>query len=386
MSCENSDKRLIFVQTKNRSFSGLKKQSYCEKCGITFGAKKSLYVHVRKFHPAESRPISGNLICGICSEKFRLTVNLNEHLQNVHNIELKFSNENFYSEDDFLNWKEKTAKESVSSFTIKNSYFKEDGLKLTNYVCNRSGAANPELNRTRMMKASGSVKCGYTCPAMMAVSRRTIDQVTEISVQYQSVHVGHNLDAGKFRLTSGERSVLASSLELGIPMTKILDKTKEVFSPSKRFGLITRKDLYNVRRDFILKKDNLVQTSMKARKNNLEQTDHNLVIDGNQEIENETIVSTLHNVSLESERNDVLTALKNIERHVNNLTSIDKLRDAKKYVIALETLLGSSITTTNLSNSLAALPKGSNAPSNKNIKRQSVLVNKKKRAKQNRRQ
>ncbi|GFS98525.1 hypothetical protein NPIL_255661, partial [Nephila pilipes] len=35
----------------------------------------------------------------------------------------------------------------------------------------------------------------------------------------------------------------ASSLELGIPMAKILDETREAYSPDKQFGLTTRKDL-----------------------------------------------------------------------------------------------------------------------------------------------
>ncbi|GFS76125.1 uncharacterized protein NPIL_367091 [Nephila pilipes] len=129
-----------------RPFSGPKERSVCNTCGVTFGAKKSLYKHTRKFHPEESQPISNKLICGMCGEKF-------------------------------------------------------------------SGVSNPTSNRIRHAKASGSVKCGFACPALMTVSRRSINGVTEITVQYQSVHVGHDMEPGKLHLTKDERWALASSLE-----------------------------------------------------------------------------------------------------------------------------------------------------------------------------
>ncbi|GFT28759.1 hypothetical protein NPIL_189401, partial [Nephila pilipes] len=62
------------------------------------------------------------------------------------------------------------------------------------------GVANPTSNRIRHAKASGSVKCGFACPAMMTVSRHSIDEVTEINVQYQTVHVGHDMEAEKLHL------------------------------------------------------------------------------------------------------------------------------------------------------------------------------------------
>ncbi|GFT33654.1 c2H2-type domain-containing protein [Nephila pilipes] len=103
------------------------------------------------------------------------------------------------------------------SFKIRNTCEKEAGLKLAYYICHRSGVANQ-----RHTKASG-----FACPAMRTVSRRSIDGVTEINVQYQTVHVGHDMEAEKLDLMK------ASSLELGIPMAKILDETREAYSPDK---------------------------------------------------------------------------------------------------------------------------------------------------------
>ncbi|GFT03759.1 uncharacterized protein NPIL_644841 [Nephila pilipes] len=274
----------MFIQKSEnkRPFSRPNERSVCNTCGVTFGAKKSLHKHTRKFHPEESKLMSNKLICGMCGEKFRLVVNLNERLQNVHNVELKFAHENFYSEDYFLQWKEKIQVERVSSFKIRNTCEKEAGLKLTYYICHRSGVANHTSNRIRNAKASGSEKCGFACPAWMTVSRRSIDGVTDINVQYQSVHVGHDMEAGKLHLTEDERSALASSLEQGIPMAKILDETREAYSPDKRFGLTTRKDLHNICRDYKIRKTGVLHsddtTSVKLMVKNMQDSPHDPVL------------------------------------------------------------------------------------------------------------
>ncbi|GFS57826.1 c2H2-type domain-containing protein [Nephila pilipes] len=77
---------------------------------------------------------------------------------------------------------------------------KEAGLKLAYYICHRSGVANPTSNIIKHAKASGSAKCGFACLPMMTVSRRSIYGVTEINVQYQTVHVGHDIEAEKLHL------------------------------------------------------------------------------------------------------------------------------------------------------------------------------------------
>ncbi|GBO36450.1 hypothetical protein AVEN_162887-1 [Araneus ventricosus] len=105
------------------------------------------------------------------------------------------------------------------------------------------------VNRNRHLKASGSIKCGSTCPAIMKVTTETVDEITEIHVQYQSVHIGHELEVGKLPL-SKEKTNLAASLTLGIPFIKILDETRQNFHATNRVSLTTRKDLHNIRREF----------------------------------------------------------------------------------------------------------------------------------------
>ncbi|GBM43398.1 hypothetical protein AVEN_211206-1 [Araneus ventricosus] len=91
----------------------------------------------------------------------------------------------------------------------------------------------------------------------MNVTKQTVDATVEMCVWYQSVHVGHELETGKLRLTKAEKENLAADLNLGIPMSKILDKTRHDFSSTNRFNLTTRKDLRNICRDFQLREESV---------------------------------------------------------------------------------------------------------------------------------
>ncbi|GFT78244.1 uncharacterized protein TNCV_4336051 [Trichonephila clavipes] len=202
---------------------------------------------MRKIHPEED-VISKNQVCGLCKETFHTIVNLHEHLQKKHDVKLNFSSQTFYSEEDFLKWKEKFELDSRSFFRLRSASEKV-GVKFSYYVCHRSGYSKSKLNRIRHMKAFGSVRCGCTCPAVINVFTHTAEEAEEITVQYQSVHVGHDMEVGKLNLSKAEKSSLASSLCLGIPMATILDKARKEYSPTKRFGLTTRKDLHDICRD-----------------------------------------------------------------------------------------------------------------------------------------
>ncbi|GBN83501.1 hypothetical protein AVEN_239909-1 [Araneus ventricosus] len=238
--------------------SGSSQPIICEKCEISFTMRKGLNAHIRKFHPEQEVLVKGNQICGMCDRTFRTIALLQEHLESQHSICLKYVSETFYSDEEFLNWKEKIEKDSLSSFVLRNhSERKEMGKRLSYYICHRSGCFKPKEDRTRHLKASGSVKSGCTCPAIMNVTKQTVDDIVEISVRYQSVHVGHELETGKLRLMKAEKENLAADLNLGIPMSKILDKTRQNFSSTNRFSLTTRKDLRNIRRDFQLREESV---------------------------------------------------------------------------------------------------------------------------------
>ncbi|KFM69083.1 hypothetical protein X975_14697, partial [Stegodyphus mimosarum] len=254
MSQKCSIERPFSGPTK-RLFSETMDQIVCEKCQTTFTQRKSLYSHMRKVH-CEEPDLKCNQLCGMCDRKFRTTSQLHDHLQLQHDILLKFLQLTFYSEEEFLEWKRKIEKDDQSSFLLKSSLKnKETGVKLTYYTCHRSGIYIPKEDRMRHLKAKGSIKSGCTCPAIINVSAQTVNEATEIKVVYQSKHVGHELEVGKLPLSKEEKSNLASSLHLGIPMSKILDKTRKKYSPTKRYGLTTRKDLHNIQKEFKIEKN-----------------------------------------------------------------------------------------------------------------------------------
>ncbi|GFU38159.1 hypothetical protein NPIL_503961 [Nephila pilipes] len=119
---------------------------------------------------------------------------------------------------------------------------------------------------------------------------------------------------------------------------------------------------------------NMVET----RREDLEHSNHNFVADENynekNEIEKDAIVSTLHNVSLDAEIHNTVTLLKNLERSLKNVKSVDEVCRIKRTLIALERRVNSSERMTNLSGLPVAQRKVICAPSNKSIEQKRRFV------------
>lgn len=112
----------------------------------------------------------------------------------------------FYCENDFQEWKKKVELETKSFFKPKRGAEKRGEKMITTYVCNRSGRKNSKKdNRVRHVKCGGSIKLDKTCPAMMTVSMEKFHEATEIEVNFQRVHVGHEAELGKLRLAKEEK-------------------------------------------------------------------------------------------------------------------------------------------------------------------------------------
>ncbi|GFU88394.1 c2H2-type domain-containing protein [Trichonephila clavipes] len=118
------------------------------------------------------------------------------------------------------------------------------------YICNRSGIAKLKSERKRNEKIVGSVKCGKTCPAFMTAIREQKEEAIKLTVQYQSVHAGHEMQIGKLRLQQEDRRNLAALLKVGVPYINIIENIQNKCPPTERLGLLTKKDLHNVSRDF----------------------------------------------------------------------------------------------------------------------------------------
>ncbi|GFT22858.1 hypothetical protein TNCV_1856861 [Trichonephila clavipes] len=101
----------------------------------------------------------------------------------------------------------------------------------------KSGIATIKSERKRHEKIGGSIKCGKTCPAFMTSIREQQQQAIKVTVEYQSVHAGHEMEVGKLNLHGDDRRNLAALLKAGVPSTKIIEDIQNKCLPTERLGL-----------------------------------------------------------------------------------------------------------------------------------------------------
>ncbi|GFV56590.1 putative zinc finger transcription factor protein 17 [Trichonephila clavipes] len=113
-----------------------------------------------------------------------------------------------------------------------------------------SGISIIKSERKRNEKIGGSVKCGKTCPAFIK-SIREQQQAIKITIEYQSVHAGREMEVGKLNLHGDDRRNLAALLKAGVPSTKIIEDIQNKCLPTERLGLLTKKDLHDLSHSFL---------------------------------------------------------------------------------------------------------------------------------------
>ncbi|GFQ80755.1 c2H2-type domain-containing protein [Trichonephila clavata] len=183
-------------------------------------------------HLIEQQSFSGlseklKRLCALCDEKFRTMRELKEHYIEYHDdFELKHEKHVFNTDEGF------------------------EKLKKEEEIRTRSGIANIKSERKQHEKIGGSVKCGKTCPAFMTSIREQQQEVINITVEYQSVHAGHELEVGKLYLHQDDRRDLAALLKAGVPSTKIIEGIQKKHLPTERLGLLTKKVLHNLSQSF----------------------------------------------------------------------------------------------------------------------------------------
>ncbi|GFU46385.1 c2H2-type domain-containing protein [Trichonephila clavipes] len=135
----------------------------------------------------------------------------------------KFMTQELYSEyiadEGFEEWKKEEEIRTKSSFVKRGGAKKVTNKQFTYYMCHRSGISIIKSGRKRNEKIGGSVKCGKTCPAFMTSIRKQQEAI-KITVEYQSVHAGLEMEVGKLNLHGDDRRNLAALLKAGVPSTK----------------------------------------------------------------------------------------------------------------------------------------------------------------------
>ncbi|GFQ99449.1 c2H2-type domain-containing protein [Trichonephila clavata] len=84
----------------------------------------------------------------------------------------------------------------------------------------------------------------------MNAIREQKEEAVKITVEYQCVHAGHEMQPGKLRIHQEDRRNLAALLKVGVPRAKIIENIQTKCPPTERLGLLTRKDLQNLSQSF----------------------------------------------------------------------------------------------------------------------------------------
>ncbi|XP_022649013.1 uncharacterized protein LOC111260082 isoform X2 [Varroa jacobsoni] len=157
----------------------------CQFCSVSFSTNTNLNKHIRAFHP-------GLVKCDICDQP--VLTDVEQHLNKVHNLTLKYSKLIFKSEVDFQLWKVEEEKRSGSQYVSTSGTKKTPACVAKRYfICHRSGKfqSHSKLPTQKQKKPRASVRCGVKCPARMTL---TVDHSGRYLVDYQEAHYGHTLD------------------------------------------------------------------------------------------------------------------------------------------------------------------------------------------------
>ncbi|KAE9521292.1 hypothetical protein AGLY_018311 [Aphis glycines] len=112
---------------------------------------------------------------------------------------------NFDTMEDFKKWKrfmeEKDNSQYVKNTAVKTTHNKE----YIYYFCHRSFVPRTSNKGCNNSKNSGSIKTGFVCPSSIKVHVNNL----KVNVQYCSTHIWHDMEIGKQRLFTEDRSMIA---------------------------------------------------------------------------------------------------------------------------------------------------------------------------------
>uniref|UniRef100_T1JEM3 C2H2-type domain-containing protein n=1 Tax=Strigamia maritima TaxID=126957 RepID=T1JEM3_STRMM len=230
----------------NLSIKNLK----CILCTKNFSTMGNMRRHLRNIHKEDTSNLIANahMKCPVCTEyACARTVELYKHLATDHGIRLEIDHNNFTTTTEFYKWKSEMEAETNSSYfkPYGTSRF-NDGTEKAIYYCSRSGIYKPRGTGKRALKTQGSRKLNAACPAKITV---ITNRDKTIAVEFVKTHCGHTLDELKhLSLTKNEKLEIAKKLELGVDSNEILNDVRQTSSPVKRKHLLTKKDIYNIKR------------------------------------------------------------------------------------------------------------------------------------------
>ncbi|CAH1960906.1 unnamed protein product [Acanthoscelides obtectus] len=254
-----------------------KKENYkynCDKCGKNFNKKYHWTYHMRKVHKSDLdtqyEKKSQEKKCPLCTYESSKREVLLTHFEVEHQISIISLEIKFPTYEKFVEWKDGYQERTVSSFIVRETKKRKDKqFKL--YTCHRSGFFAPTGTGKRSLKLTGSHKINGYCPAQIEVY---ISESGDVAAKVIETHVGHKNDIQHLNLSVKEKQWLANKLAADMSFEDIMnevDKTIGDHNYLRRINLLTKKDLYNIRKHYLKE----VEISEVASSTEDESNDHN---------------------------------------------------------------------------------------------------------------
>ena len=171
---------------------------------------------------------------------------MEEHLTSHHGIALQTKTLTFQNFYDFLKWKEEEEVQTKSWYVQRCAPKQHNDKEHWYYYCNRAGKYESRGKGGRSLKSQGSSKVISHCSAHIHAS---VDMATNmVTVRYNSTHYNHNTQLGHLRITSTTRKMIATKLQQGVTIQRILDDIRDHDEGTliTREHLINRKDVTNI--------------------------------------------------------------------------------------------------------------------------------------------
>ncbi|CAL4116745.1 unnamed protein product [Meganyctiphanes norvegica] len=255
---------------------GTRSQIPCNLCDKVFKCEAYLKDHVRVKHFASlGKEVSNTasikriraetnikdkckktaIICneeGCMAISFGTLRSFRKHLLDIHGKENKISTHQFYSLEEFDNWKDATEIRTGVSYKGKTGWRKNGNTNRMTFYCRRSGNYKPRSIRKRKLKLQGTCRIGTYCSSTIEV--RLKDGCYD--VKFFEEHSGHTLGQEDMKYTNlpmSTKNYVAERLSQNVPKEVILEEVRN-FGGRSRSTYITHKDIWNIEEVFDLGK------------------------------------------------------------------------------------------------------------------------------------
>lgn len=151
--------------------------------------------------------------CGECSKKFKSTSKLCEHLNEIHNYDVKIEMYKFNSREEFNNWRNDVQKKGRFEFVSNGAFKKRKKFTIEYLYCHRSGEFRSKSKGIRSPKRLITNRINFDCCAFAIV--RTWNEVwqpyntTKIEVEACLDHYGHDDLLTRMKLPEDKKAKIA---------------------------------------------------------------------------------------------------------------------------------------------------------------------------------